>query len=56
MSNILGFIARTFSRPSASQDESYLAQAQDLADLERRIRYLENGQLDPVRNPIVSFG
>lgn len=56
MNHILALLKSFFAGAQPSADESYLARAVDLADLERRMRTLENGQLDPSRNPIVSFG
>ncbi len=60
MNALLQIITRTvthaFARGSTSLEERYLADAADLGELERRIRYLENGWLDPDRNRIVTIG
>lgn len=60
MNALLEMITRTvthaFSRGGTSLEERYFADAADLGELERRIRYLENGWLDPDRNRIVTMG
>jgi hypothetical protein len=59
MNALLQIITRTvshaFARNGTSLEERYLAEAADLGELERRIRYLENGWLDPDRNQIVTI-
>jgi hypothetical protein len=59
MNVLLQIITRTvshaFVRNGRSLEERYLAEAADLGELERRIRYLENGWLDPERHQIVTI-
>jgi hypothetical protein len=53
MFTLIAYLKEALEQPAQTADEAYLSGATDLADLERRMRYLENDHLDQLRNPIL---